>query len=227
MFLLFFARVLMHAWTRVYVLTVDRSTTGDTWRVYSVVREARRLKQLAVQSPNWYGYGCVAPNTYGYDQLANWNSAAQTSTNELVGGWRILSHVCGLFSHTHTSHRIQHSPIFYSDVGEFVSFFAVAVLLLFCRSRLALTDTSKWDDGRPVAVLYYLNRIELKSSRKYSTHFFKNLESDFVWARDFASWLLTWSDLTWRSSPSVWFEFGRLCVCIVCGHKSRISFACY
>lgn len=101
MFLLFFARVLMHAWTRVYVLTVDRSTTGDTWRVYSVVREARRLKQLAVQSPNWYGYGCVAPNTYGYDQLANWNSATQTSTNELVGGWRILSHVCGLFSHTH------------------------------------------------------------------------------------------------------------------------------
>lgn len=137
------------------------------------------------------------------------------------------SHTCVDYSHTHTSHRIQHSPIFYSDVGEFVSFFAVAVLLLFCRSRLALTDTSKWDDGRPVAVLYYLNRIELKSSRKYSTHSFKNLESDFVWARDFASWLLTWSDLTWRSSPSMWFEFGRLCVCIVCGHKSRISFACY
>lgn len=96
------------------------------------------------------------------------------------------------------------------------------VRLFFCRCFTAIlsiavsarihTDTCKWDDGRPVAGLYYLNRIELKSSRKYSTHFFKNLESDFVCARFcMLTAHLKWFDAT-KSSPSVCFKFARVCV---------------
>lgn len=155
--------------------------------------------------------------------VADWQIAAVTHTYALLS----LS-LCDLGPrNAQDTHAATHSPTFYSDVGDFFFFFqnslrlfVAAVLLLFGRLTSGDKPKRKWETMVALLPHYYLNRIELKSSRKskYSTHFSEDVRIEIVIFHVCASARL--SRCRWLLCGRVWVPAdGYVCGVVFASHS--------